>query len=60
MMAKLEEGQTAGYWWARAEQYRKTLGGVNAANKRLKQRVKELEEENKKLKKLLREKEDTE
>lgn len=40
-MAKLEEGQTAEYWWKRAEQYRKTLGGVTNENRKLKQKLSE-------------------
>ena len=54
MMAKLEEGQTAEYWWKKAEQYRKTLGETNAAFKRLQQKLKEREEELVKLRKVLR------
>ena len=52
-MAELKEGQTAEYWWKRAEQYRKTLGGVNASSNRLKQKLIERDKEIAELRELL-------
>lgn len=53
-MARLEEGQTAEYWWERAEMYRRQLGGVNAANSKLKHKLRMKEKRIAKLEHLLR------
>jgi hypothetical protein len=57
-MAELKEGQTAEYWWEKAEAYRRQLGGVNAANSKLKQKLKDKDRRIAELERLLRDKDD--
>lgn len=52
-MAELKKGQTAEYWYKRSEKYRRQLGGVNAANSKLKQKLKEKDCRIKELEQLL-------
>lgn len=53
-MAKLEEGQTAEYWHKKAEAYRRQVGGLNAANSKLKHKLREKEKHIAELEHLLR------
>lgn len=53
-MAKLEEGQTAEYWYKKAEAYRRQVGGLNAANSKLKHKLREKEKHIAELEHLLR------
>jgi hypothetical protein len=57
-MAELKEGQTAEYWWEKAEAYRRQLGGVNAANSKLKQKLKDKDRRIAELEALLRDRND--
>lgn len=53
-MAKLEEGQTVEYWYNKAEMYRRQLGGVNAANSKMKHKLRMKEKRIAELERLLR------
>ncbi len=57
-MAELKEGQTAEYWWKKAEGYRRQLGGANAANSKLKQKIKKKDRRIAELERLLKDRED--